>query len=488
MRLFKSFVCLAASMVFLAFPGQVLAGSRVVRDWLTVYDNPDTHGTDDLWGMVADGNGNVFITGNTNTGEDGDQIYHYLTAKYNTRGEEQWVKTYHRGDEYCNHSAHDIVIDDEGNSYVTGVSVDWTEGNGQTQADYATIKYSTSGVELWSAVYGNENEDPDSIDDWGFSLAVDSSQNVYVTGITEIDGTADRTVGFATIKYNPNGAQAWAARYEEVVVGNWSNNSFIPKIALDQAGNVYVAGTKSDRSGDPHTSDFILLKYNNLGVFQWVTVYNSAENYSEELTDLVVDAEGNAYLTGLATNPDVSTDDDFITVKINTDGTILWDDRWDLNGGRDSARAIALDSQGNVLVTGRAYMDGLRTVTIKYDPDGNRIWLRQYAGVEKVGGNDIVLDWEDNIYVAGEKYLNYYRCTILKYNRNGKLIWRETIADNNNYGAQKIALDDDRNVYLAGVNWYTGASNDIFIMKYLQTGADAGQIPQTFLLLGNTPN
>ena len=67
---------------------------------------------------------------------------------------------------------------------------------------------------------------------------------------------------------------------------------------------------------------------------------------------------------------------------------------------------MALDGQGNVYVTG--YSVGLNTssdyATIKYSPDGRRLWVKRYNGA----GNDydsptsIAVDGKGNVYVTGE--------------------------------------------------------------------------------------
>ena len=83
-----------------------------------------------------------------------------------------------------------LAIDSEGNVYVTGNSLgldgDW---------DYATVKYSTAGEELWVARY----DGPEGKNDGGEALALDSEGNVYVTGWSEGSGTGN---DYATVKYS----------------------------------------------------------------------------------------------------------------------------------------------------------------------------------------------------------------------------------------------------------------------------------------------
>ena len=102
---------------------------------------------------------------------------------------QQWVARYN-GPGNGSDFAHSIAVDGSGNVYVTG----WSKGSGSYD-DYCTIKYNSSGVQQWVARYNGPGNGLDE----AFSIALDGSGNVYVTGWSIGSGT---NYDYCTIKYS----------------------------------------------------------------------------------------------------------------------------------------------------------------------------------------------------------------------------------------------------------------------------------------------
>ena len=113
--------------------------SQVTQEWEARY-NGAVDSTDYSYLFAVDGSGNVYVTGNSYESETN---YDYATVKYNSSGIPQWVQKYN-GPGNSGDYAYSIAADDSGNVYVTGYS----QGSG-TGFDYATIKYNSSGVQQW---------------------------------------------------------------------------------------------------------------------------------------------------------------------------------------------------------------------------------------------------------------------------------------------------------------------------------------------------
>ena len=116
----------------------------------------------------------------------------------------------------------------------------------------------------------------------------------------------------------------------------------------------------------------------------WVARYSGGGQ--EEAYALAVDSSGNVYVTGTR-NADVNGFD-YLTVKYDPNGDLVWESGYNgPSNGSDIAYAIALDNVGNVYVTGTSYDNSTSNdyLTIKYNSsDGNQLWATRYNG----SGND----------------------------------------------------------------------------------------------------
>src|SRR2546422_342511 len=128
------------------------------------------------------------------TGRDGGDSYlDYATIKYSSAGVPLWTNRY-SGPGFSADQAAAIAVDSSGNAFVTGSAA----GSGGLP-DYATIKYSNAGVPLWTNRYNgpfNGNDVPQTKQ----SLAV-APDGVVVVGASDGAFTGGTIYDFATVKY-----------------------------------------------------------------------------------------------------------------------------------------------------------------------------------------------------------------------------------------------------------------------------------------------
>jgi uncharacterized delta-60 repeat protein len=429
--------------------------------WVARYNGPGDD-WDQALAIALDNSGNVYVTGESwgsiSTRDD------YATVKYDSSGVEQWVARYN-GPGNLTDVAYAIALDNAGNIYVTGYSY----GSG-TNDDYATVKYDSSGVEQWVARYNG----PANGYDEAYAIALDNSGNIYVTGYCYGSGTND---DYATVKYDSSGVEQWVARYN----GPGNNTDVAHAIALDNSGNIYVTG-RSVTSGT--NDDYATVKYDSSGVEQWVARYNGPGNGRDIAYAIALDNSGNIYVTGRSEGS--GTDYDYATVKYDSSGVEQWVARYNGPGnGYDITRAIALDSSGNVYVTGRSPGSGTNAdyATVKYDSSGVEQRVVRYNGPAN-GYDDawaIALDNLGNIYVTGSSYglSNNYDYATVKYDSSGIEQW---VARYNGPGgrgnwATEIALDNSGNVYVTGRSSAVGGTYDYdyATIKYSATGVSENE-------------
>jgi uncharacterized delta-60 repeat protein len=466
-------------------------------------------GDDTAVDIAVDSSGNVYVTGSVYDGSQRD----YGTVKYNSSGVEQWARWYD-GTASLYDDAAEITIDDAGFVYVTGASQ-----GGSTSWDWATIKYNSAGDPVWPGDGAVRYDAAGSNAAFGEHISVDSSGNVYVTGTyDEPNGT------FATAKYDSAGNEQWVSRYIDATAticaprgmvvdssGNihvagtsyytsyadyvaikydndgrelWNRKFNGPSsdyddataIALDSQGNVFVTGVSTDSTTG---TDFATVKYIPT-IEEWVARYNGPENGNDDTGDIAVDSAGNIYVTGYSLG--TGTDLDYITVKYNSAGVEQWSSRYDgPANGQDRAYGIAVDSSGNVYVTGHS--DGIGgtyadCATIKYNSAGVEQWVRRYNGPGSGfdGAYDIAVGSTGNVYVTGRSLgigtsTDYFT---IKYNSGGVEQWvaRYNGLGNSSDTAYAIVLDSSENVYITGKCTGTDASDDYATVMYNSGGVE----------------
>ncbi len=478
----KSFSVLLTLLCSIFLIHNISYPQNVTEEWVARFTGEGGLGSDQAHDIAVDKSGNVYVTGGS---EIQGQLFDFVTVKYNPGGQELWTAEYNGPDDRSDISSA-LTVDDAGNVYVTGSSR--VIEDGIEHPDFLTIKYNSDGIEQWVARYGGPA-------DRGFDAAedivVDAEGNVYVTG---------RSVGisndmdYATIKYNSEGVEQWVARYGGIEQGDDQAIA----LAVDNGGNIFVTGFSQQDTASTNR-DYVTIKYTSNGQEQWTAVYSTPGD--DEPGDLVIDNSGNVYVTGKSNI--ASTGEDYLTVKYNFSGEEQWAARYTgLNTSQsDRGKALAVDDDGNVYVTGGSYggvAGGFSDyATVKYNSDGVEQWVTRYShsnpGIDEAVS--IAIDEEGNVYVGGfsqSETLNDY--AVIKYNANGEEQWvaRYNGSANLNDMIAAIVVDEQNNVYVTGTSRGTGTVEDYVTIKYSQKTSSAqtisSEIPDIFTLSQNYPN
>jgi hypothetical protein len=305
-------------------------------------------------------------------------------------------------------------------------------------------------------------------------IASDGSGNVYVTGFSSPTPTAP--LDFVTIKYEPDGDTAWLRTFDGLASGDDSASA----IVVDNSGNVYVTGQCKLVSSPYTLRGFGTVKYDPSGTPAWARFFGSGPNRNDYPTDVAVDDSGNVYVTGRGNG----TGFDYLTVKYASDGTQRWAETYNGPGnGSDFATGIAVDDDGNVYVTGQSVATSLDYATIKYDPDGNQLWVRRYdGGYTDDFASSIAVDDPGNVYVTGGSIGDGtgFDYTTIKYDPDSTQLWVQKYngAGNRDDNGNAIAVDGFGHVYVTGSCDLGFNAGDYGTMKYWQNYS-----PNSFSLL-----
>ena len=420
------------------------------EDWIARYNGP-ANSIDIPCAIVVSSSGNVYVTG-CSKGKNTD--IDYATVAYNSSGKRLWVARYN-GSADSKDRACAIAVSSSEIVYVTGCS----EGSGSFY-DYATIAYDSLGNQLWVSRYNG----PGNFRDCAQAVAVSESGNVYVTGWSEGSRT---NYDYATVAYDGFGNQLWVARYD----GPANMRDYAHAIASDAMGNVYVTGVSY---GDETYSDFATVAYDGFGKQLWVARYDGPANEKDYACDLAIDSSGSTYVTGWSKGN--GTNYDYATVAYDSNGKQRWVSRYNApTDFHDYAKAIAVNPSGNIFVTG--WSEGSRTAydyaTVAYDRSGKQIWVSRYNGPANFRdyAEAIAIDPSGNVYVTGGSgsFVNEtsYDYATVAYDSAGNQLWvsRYNGAANADDLARAIAIDSKGAVYVTG--WiHRTTYSDFVTMRY----------------------
>lgn len=443
-----------------------------IKEWDNIKHGPPLS-NDRPVDMALDLTGNLFVAGISS----GD----YYLIKYNSSGAELWT-TFYNGLDGSFDMVSAIVTDNYGNVYLTGQS-----GLPGNDKDWATIKYNPEGAEQWAVRFLGIADYHASAED----LVVDVDGNVYVTGYSPKD-ISFSSIDITTIKYNSTGEEEWVVYYD----GPAADRDEARAITIDPLGNIYVTGySKGLTSND----DFVTIKYNSAGVEQWVTHYNGDGNSVDVSIDIDIDHLNNIVICGSSSG--IGTNVDFTTIQYNSSGEEQWVQRFNgTTNQMDVPKELAINENGDVFVTGFTLgTNNHDYLTIKYSSGGVQQWASNYNGPGYNFGNEdeanaLAIGENGNIYVTGisEGFFGSYDYATLKYNSAGVVEWI-TSYDCKYDEPVSVVTDGLGHIYVTGQTVFDYGEARATTIKYSDepaTGIESENkdLPESFELNQNYPN
>jgi len=364
------------------------------------------------------------------------------------------IESWHRTyDSGMNDTGMGVAVDSQDNVIVTGYTMTAAGNN-----DYYTIKYESNGNKIWDVTYDSGR------DDRAMDVAVDSLDNIIVTGWSY---NASGNYDYYTIKYDSTGNTIWDATYDSGMTDE------VFGVAVDSLDNVVITGHRRDGIGSAYNT----LKYDKDGNSLWGRVYNPFGTC--EAFDVAVDSQDNVIVTGQCGYPSGK----YYTLWYARDGNLLREAIFGIPGYSDNeGKGVAVDSEDNVIVTG---MSGLQVNweyqfiyrTVKYNKYGEESWVRDY-GQPKSFPWRVAVDSHDNYVVTGTLNIagneNY---GTIKYDKSGNRLWVLSYYGGRADAAWSIAVDHGDNVIVTGGSKNASGNFDYYTIKYIAEPA-----PQTYTI------
>ena len=357
-----------------------------------------TSNWDGAYGITTDGSGNIYVTGDTwgNLGGNNTGLKDAWVAKYLADGSLSWVQQLGTSTEDF---SNEVAVDSLGNVYITGFTGGNLDGTSAGGVDAFLAKYTNSGTLVWKKQLGTSGYDEAN------DLAIDSSGNIYLSGVTDgsLGGTSAGSGDGWLAKYNSSGGLVWK---QQLGTSAWDRAT---EIAVDGTG-LYVTGeTDGSLAGtNAGLRDVWLAKYDLNGGLLWKRQLGTSN--SEGSFGLAIDASSNVYITGDTWGNLQGTNagqNDVWLAKYNSSGTLVWT-RQVGTDGREAAYGVAVDAAGSVYLTG----DTERSLggnnqgdfdlwVMKYDTSGTQIWKQQLGTSGYDNSRAIATDSNGNILIAG---------------------------------------------------------------------------------------
>nr|MBA3987158.1 SBBP repeat-containing protein [Flavobacteriales bacterium] len=426
--------------------------------------------------LKCDTLGNVFITGGTSSSNfptlnPGGSVYfqgisnatkNIFILKFSDAGIRLWA-TYYGGT--LNDEGYALSIDPWENVFIVGRATSnnfpvfdpaggaFFQGSISGGENGVILKFSNSGIRLWSTYFGGNSDDVCA------SVTTDSSGNIFITGTSNSNSfpllnpgggtffqgqiTAFKRVFIA--KFSNSGIQLWTTFYGgsnsdighsictdingNVLLAGLTFSSDLP--VLDPAGGAYFQGTNAG------SYDGFILKFTNAGVLLWATYYGGSDH--DAFFAICTDKTGNVIVTGNSQSINFPTLNpggtayyfgikkhitEGIILKFNNLGVLLWAT---FTGGAKATSASTLVKNNNIAI------DACNNIYLSFYGSDSLHIQPQCIGSYVVGN-------------AGGSNTTY----IIKFNNSNTLLWATYLGGNSFESSGSLALNKFNNLFVVG--------------------------------------
>jgi len=236
------------------------------------------------------------------------------------------------------------------------------------------------------------------------------------------------------------------------------------------------------------TGDVLMAKTDRDGKLVWQTTYT--EGFFEEIFQAIPTSDGNYLLAGLTFNPDGNGNADGWILKIDSDGNLLWDQKYG-GPGFDKIYGLHETDDGGYAFVGSTRsevggdiiepeinpdsLDAKDSWIGKVDSDGDLLWNHRFGSYE----DDILVNLaiaDNGDILAVGNYLEEgiggdWQISLFRFDQDGNAIWDELYGGDGYEEAFSIIKTSDDNFAIGGMTNSQGAgSSDTYLLRVNQNG------------------
>ena len=390
---------LAGLTVLLIF-GLVFSTGLVSADpeelWSSSFGGDDD---ETAYAVVEASDGGFVMAGETRSFGAGNRDV--LLVKTDADGNEVWSTTFGG---IHNDVAYDLQRTNDGGFILAGKTHSFRTDDEETGvfSDFWLIKTDSEGTEVWARAYGNrflpmlDGGLPTS--DIAYAVLQTSDGGYIMAGRTfiRLPGAPFPSNNFWLIKTDSDGAEDW----RQVYGGTWNDEA--RAVRQTQDGGYILAGDSMSPS-DGETTDAWLVKTDAEGTMEWSNSYGGTG--IDMARDVVQSSDGGFVFTGL-TNSSGAGFSDFWMVKTDALGVQQWEATYgDLI--RETAHAISRTCDGGYVMAGwtESFPPGDHFLLVKVDAEGTVVWNQlfgenagAYAVQETADGSYVLAGWSGSLF------------------------------------------------------------------------------------------
>ncbi len=296
-----------------------------------------------------------------------------------------------------------------------------------------------------------------------YSLCNKSSLSLYYDGINSVIKTNNEYFTVGSNNDNDNYFEkAKITKYnskkekKNEILYNKGFNSVFFSVAEDDNDIIAVGSyEKSDEDHEDSVRRALLVKYDSSGNIKFDIDFSLLDN--SKFTDIVVLDDGylvcgqSVYKSNKLGNKDGGA----ILIKYDKDGNLIWIKNYGDNKSSIFNDLLVVDN--NVFVAG--VVENSTGIICKYDLDGNFITYNDYKYTDNFGFNSITVN-DNYLYVVGSNKAdeNKSNAMIVKYNFDCEYLDQVIYSSDGNTKFNKILFDNKENIVVIG-NKYNSSNS-----------------------------